>query len=405
MNIRTITYFCETGFPLKAEELSATGQALNELKHALTEAGYGVQTTRLAAPPFANTLAGQAEKVVSYAQALEDAAFVNQIDFATLGPARPEDGPEFFRAIPKAIAATQNVFASASIATPATGISVEAARWAAEVIVRCAAATPDGFGNLRFAALANVPAGVPFLPAAYHSGGAPAVALGIESADLAVTACTEAGTLDEARARIVSAVETHAARLTEVMKKVCGRRGLNFLGLDFAYAVYPDEARSLGVALERLMGGKVGEHGSLAAAAFLTEALDRAQFKRVGFNGLFLPVFEDAVLAQRATEGTFTLNDLLLYSAVCGTGLDTVPVPGDVTAEALAAVLLDVAALALRLNKPLTARLMPMPGKQAGDAVQFDFEFFAPSRVIPLKSSGLGGLLGGASAFELLGRG
>lgn len=405
MNIRTITYFCETSFPLMPEELSAAGQALNELKRALTDAGYGVQTTRLAAPPFATTLAGQTEKVVSYAQALEDAAFVNDIDYATLGPARPEDAPEFFRAIPEVMAATQNIFASAIIASPVSGVQVEAARLAAEVIQRCATATPDGFGNLRFAALANVPPGVPFLPAAYHSGGAPAVALGIESADLAVMACNEAGTLEEARARIMTEVEAHAARLTEIMKKVCGRRGLNFLGLDFAYAVYPDDARSLGVALERLMGGKVGEHGSLAAAAFLTEALDRVQFKRVGFNGLFLPVFEDAVLAQRAAEGTFTVNDLLLYSAVCGTGLDTIPLPGDVSVEALAAVLLDVAALALRLNKPLTARLMPIPGKQAGDEVKFDFEFFAPSRVLPLKSSGLGGLLGGATAFELLARG
>jgi len=405
MNIRTITYFCETGFPIKTEELSAAGQALAELKIAFTEAGYSVQTTRLAGPPFATPLAGQAEKVVSYAQALEDAAFINDIDYATLGPARPEDAPEFFRAIPEAIAATQNIFASAIIASPTSGLNVAAARLAAEIIQRCGATTPDGFGNLRFAALANVPPGVPFLPAAYHSGGAPAVALGIESADLAVRACNEASALEEARAQMVSETEAHAARLTEIMKKTCGRRGLNFLGLDFAYAVYPDEARSLGVALERLTGGKVGEHGTLAAAAFLTEALDRAQFKRVGFNGLFLPVFEDAVLAQRAAEGTFTVNDLLLYSAVCGTGLDTIPVPGDVSVEALTAVLLDVAALAVRLNKPLTARLMPIPSKQAGDEVKFDFEFFAPSRVLPLKSSGLGGLLGGATAFELLARG
>jgi len=83
------------------------------------------------------------------------------------------------------------------------------------------------------------------------------------------------------------------------------------------------------------------------------------------------------------------VRDLLLYSAVCGTGLDTLPLPGQTTEEQLYAVLLDVAALAVRLNKPLTARLMPIPGKKAGDAVAFDFPYFAPSRVLALEAAPL----------------
>jgi uncharacterized protein (UPF0210 family) len=101
------------------------------------------------------------------------------------------------------------------------------------------------------------------------------------------------------------------------------------------------------------------------------------------------------VLAQRAAEGLLTLTDLLTYSAVCGTGLDTVPLPGDVTDDTLAAILLDVAALALRLDKPLTARLMPLPGKQAGDTLEFKSEFFANSRVMEARGGMLGGLLTG----------
>ena len=85
-----------------------------------------------------------------------------------------------------------------------------------------------------------------------------------------------------------------------------------------------------------------------------------------------------------------TVKDLLMYSAVCGTGLDTIPLPGDTTPEALAPLLLDLAALALRLDKPLTARLMPVPGKQAGEPTSFDFPFFANSRVMPLSSQALG---------------
>ena len=91
-----------------------------------------------------------------------------------------------------------------------------------------------------------------------------------------------------------------------------------------------------------------------------------------------------------------SLNDLLLYSAVCGTGLDCIPLAGDVEPGVLAGILLDVAALALRLDKPLTARLMPMPGKAAGDRVAFpDFEYFAPTRVMsaPRGPGGSGALI------------
>jgi uncharacterized protein (UPF0210 family) len=105
-----------------------------------------------------------------------------------------------------------------------------------------------------------------------------------------------------------------------------------------------------------------------------------------------LPMLEDATLAARSREGQFTVDDLLLYSAVCGTGLDTVPVPGDVTEEELAGILLDVATLALRLDKPLTARLMPIPGAAAGDITQFDFAYFANGRVLGVKGHGSPGL-------------
>jgi uncharacterized protein (UPF0210 family) len=135
----------------------------------------------------------------------------------------------------------------------------------------------------------------------------------------------------------------------------------------------------------------VGLQGSLAAAAILTQAIDNAKFPRTGFSGLMMPVLEDSTLAKRGAEGTLRVNDLLLYSAVCGTGLDTIPLAGDTTVEQISAVLVDLSALALRLDKPLTARLMPIPGKNAGDETNFDFAFFANSRVMELKAEGLRG--------------
>ncbi|MBN1966729.1 MAG: DUF711 family protein, partial [Anaerolineae bacterium] len=124
--------------------------------------------------------------------------------------------------------------------------------------------------------------------------------------------------------------------------------------------------------------------------------------------GLMLPVLEDSILAARAADGHLSVADLLLYSSICGTGLDTLPLPGDVSAEALAGILLDTAALSLRLNKPLTARLMPLPGKAAGDPSELDqvFSYFAPSRVMAVPEVlTAGGLFSGEGAFMIKPRG
>jgi hypothetical protein len=114
-----------------------------------------------------------------------------------------------------------------------------------------------------------------------------------------------------------------------------------------------------------------------------------------------LPVLEDATLAARAEQDVLSIKDMLLYSTVCGTGLDTVPLPGGTTIEQLQAILLDLAALALRLDKPLTARLMPIPGKAAGDPTDFDFAFFANSRVLALEAKPLTGHLTGDESFSI----
>jgi hypothetical protein len=114
-----------------------------------------------------------------------------------------------------------------------------------------------------------------------------------------------------------------------------------------------------------------------------------------------LPVLEDSVLAARAAEGLLSISDLLSYSAVCGVGLDTIPLPGDISQETLTGILLDVAALAVRLDKPLTARLMPMPGLSAGDPIHFDFPYFADSRVMAAAGSGVKGLLRQLEQLEI----
>jgi len=384
MKIRSITYFFNPGFPLDEVKLRAADEFLLTARSAYQDAGYEVQTTRLATPSFTKILSGDVEKTPALAFQLASAMETMDAGYASLGPALPEF-PESYAILPEAIAVNKNIFFTGVMASPSTGISLPAIKACADVIVRCATIEPNGFANLQFAALANVGAGVPFLPAAYHDSDEPAFALALEAADLAVDAFNGQRTVDEGRKHLINSFETHGKKLTEIAKAL----QVKFLGLDFSLAPFPDDSVSLGGAMEGFGVSKVGLHGSLAAAAILAESIQLADFPHTGFNGMMMPVLEDSVLAKRAAEGTLSIKDLLLYSAVCGTGLDTVPLAGDVTREQIAAVLLDIAALSTRLAKPLTARLMPIPGKQAGDKSEFDFAFFKNSRVMTLESAGL----------------
>jgi uncharacterized protein (UPF0210 family) len=97
-----------------------------------------------------------------------------------------------------------------------------------------------------------------------------------------------------------------------------------------------------------------------------------------------LPVMEDITLAQRAAEGKYSLRDLLTFSAVCGVGLDTVPIPGLTSAEKLAGVYVEVGAMAFRLNKPLSCRLLPLAGKVAGDVTEVDSPFLCNTTVFSI---------------------
>jgi uncharacterized protein (UPF0210 family) len=404
MKIRSITYFCNPGYPLDEKKLRAAGLFASEAKKAFEEAGFEVQTTRLATVPFPRLLgAGKINETPKLAEKLSGILSEAGISYAALGPAMP-DVPASYGVIPEAISVSKNIFFSGILAAPRIGISLPAVHACAEVITRTASIDPNGFANLQFAALANVPPGAPFFPAAYHEGDEPAFAVAVEAADLAVSAFEGAASLETGRAKLTAAIEASAKQIVVVANLLKYRFSLRFGGIDFSLAPFPKEAQSIGAAFERIGVPRVGLHGSLTAAAILTEAIERADFPHAGFSGLMLPVLEDKVLAWRAAEGTLSVKDLLLYSAVCGTGLDTVPLAGDTTPEQISALLLDLAALALRLDKPLTARLMPVPGKKAGDPTGFTFDYFANSRVMALRAEPLRGVLAGEETFPLKAR-
>jgi uncharacterized protein (UPF0210 family) len=374
---------------------------LKDCRQALEKAGYEVQTLRVATPPPSETDPPlPPSDRPDFAQLLEAECFVQGIDYAAIGPALPNE-PSGYEIIPKILASTQNVFTAGLYADQESGLSLASARACAQVIHESSTISQDGFANLRFAALANVPAGSPFFPAAYHRGGPPALAIATESADEAVLAVDESTSLSEVRKRLVHSLENHAAVIARISRKSARDHDVRYLGIDLSLAPYPDPERSLGTAVESLGVPVFGQKGTATIIAYLAESLELAEFERTGFCGVLLPVLEDTVLAERTREGILTLSDLLLYATLCGTGLDTIPLPGDTQPEALTALILDLGALAMRHDKPLTARLMPIPGKQAGEDVSFDFQYFADSAVMSLPAQPLASHLDGSAFLDI----
>ncbi len=401
MKIRALTGFLDPGFPVDTKRIKTIASCLQTCKEMLQDSGYEVQTLRIATPPPAEMEAPvPINQRADFARQLEAESFVNAIDYAAVGPALPDE-LDGYTVIPNILGATEIIFTSGLFADPENGISLSAVRACARAILEASLLKEDGFSNMRFASLANVSPGTPFFPAAYHRGGNTAIAIATESADLAVESLLEARSLSIARRRLVSVIENHAASMQSIAERATAKHETQFMGIDFSMAPYPEEARSIGSALKALGIPTVGLSGTAAGVAFLADCLDRAQFKRTGFCGLFLPVLEDLVLAASAAKKAISINALLLYATMCGTGLDTIPLPGDVSVEAISAVLLDLGAVALRHNKPLTARLMPIPESQPGDEIHFDFPYFADSRVMNLASKPLEGLLAGPEVLYL----
>ncbi|MBN1178694.1 MAG: DUF711 family protein [Anaerolineae bacterium] len=390
MNIRSVTLGTSLSDPLDHSDFGRI-EAFQEAARARFEAaGLPVQTVRLATQPFPEILR-DARAAAPFAQALEATCQAHGVDYCSIGTVdatRPDADLSYVDAIPDVIRQTEMAFASVLVAAPGSGINLAAIDRAAQAIADIARTTPEGFGNLRLAVLANCDAGTPFFPAAFHRGPQAAFSIATDAADLAVTAFEGVATLAEARVALREAVEQAAVTMTRVAATLENTFGIRFGGIDFSPAPFPETARSIGRAIEALGVDAFGSSGTLFAVAFITQVLREARFPHCGFSGVMLPVLEDTTLAQRSRDRLFTLDSLLLYSAVCGTGLDTIPLPGDTSADELAAILLDVATLAVVADKPLTARLMPIPGKAAGDVTAFDFPYFANAQILDVRGRG-----------------
>lgn len=153
------------------------------------------------------------------------------------------------------------------------------------------------------------------------------------------------------------------------------------MGIDLSPA--PLKEVSIGQAIENFTGAKIGSSGTLTATAIITNALKLVPVRHAGYSGLMLPILEDSLLAQRWSEGALRIDDLLAYSAVCGTGLDTIPLPGDISEAQLAHIITDMASLASKWHKPLSARLLPVQRKAPGQRTEFDDPFLVNATIQP----------------------
>jgi uncharacterized protein (UPF0210 family) len=387
MLIRTITLGIADPHPLNPEAIQQAATILQRASARYAEAGYEVQTVRLSTRPIFDDLADQSPAaLVDYTQGLQRVLDDAGMGFCSLGTAqaaRPDFPLERIELIADLLGPTGALNATVQLVTAEDGMRAEAALPAARVMRRLAYETAEGFGNFRFAVLACVGPGSPFFPSAYHAGPA-SLSLGLQGAGVvagALRAYKNSAPIDLNRiAELVRAALIEQASPVVTLGQALAREyGLAFGGIDLSPAPMGDD--SIVTALELCGYGPIGSPGTVAVAAALTSALKNTGLPTCGYCGLMLPVLEDAILGRRWEEGLVNTHQLLLYSAVCGTGLDTVPLPGDMEAEVIAYLLLDVASLALRLHKPLSARLFPVPGKQAGERTEFSSPYLTNTLV------------------------
>jgi uncharacterized protein (UPF0210 family) len=392
MKIRCVTIFAPVSWPIDQASITVASRLLADARLRLSDAGFEVQATCLATPPFLEVLGSpETELLVEFAQRLEALAHKLHISQVSIGPVlatTPLALLMSIKALPEIIHRTNNVTSGVLFADKYSGINLSAAYSFAEVVHQIAHATPNGVGNTRLAALANIPPFVPFAPAAYHQGSSPVFSMATEAADLAQSATLSAHNLVEAHKKLTQTIETASTSILNVANMLVDDHNIAFNGLDFSLAPYPQNGMSLGAAVEHLGIDAFGGSGTLFATAFFTNAIHQADIPQVAFSGVMLRVLGDEILAQRAAEGRFSVNDLLLYAAIGSGGLDLIPIPGNTTPDEIAALYLDMAALALTTGKPLSARLLPIPNKAVGQKADIDLAGLTSSRILPVKNLG-----------------
>jgi uncharacterized protein len=370
--VRAITGFITVDAKNYRTQIEETVTFLSRVRDAVKAAGFDVAGIRISTQPFPEFTRG-----MSRADAL---AMLRDIDslaatlrFApNIGPAMVKDTDDTAPVdlLTDILSTPGNRLNANLIVAGDDGIYWNAVRQAARVIKHVGERSPHGQGNFNFAAIAMLKPYGPFYPGAWHPGGGPrSFAIGLESANVVMDVFAREHDPRTAGKALAGALSVHARAVETAAMKTAAGSGWTYAGIDPTPA--PGGQASIGAAIESFTGAAFGSPGTETAAGIITRAVKDVAVKQTGYSGLMIPVLEETVLTRRWTEGTYGLDSILAYSAVCAGGVDTVPLPGDTSEDAIARIIGDVATLAFKWNKPLAARLLPAPGKKAGEMTEF----------------------------------
>jgi len=369
--VRTVT----AGITLNGLEDTTTFNVaigfLNKAKQAYIDKGYEVQTIRISTQNFYEYLNQYSyNDALPFLVKLDKIAQQNNISLS-IGQILP---PDKFQAgigdwAEKLVQSTSNISFSLPISSREIGIHFNSIKACSEIIAAISKAN-GGEDCFRFTASANCPSGIPFFPAAFHQG-INSFAVGLESANLITEAFKEDNNPATARENLKRFLEKNLLPIQEIAENISKINNWQYDGIDASPA--PGLDASIGQAIETFTKQPFGSSATLSACALITDVLKTLDIKKCGYSGLMLPVIEDNVLAKRAMEKRYTVQEILLFSSVSGTGLDVVPLPGNTSKQVIENIMIDVAALSLKYtSKALSVRLFLIPEKHAGDTVTFE---------------------------------
>ncbi len=382
--VRAITAFVRIDRAHYENQIAETLNILRAAKAEFERAGFVVESVRITTQPFPEYVRGATkEQALAFFRDYDRLAKREGFD-ANIGPAMlaANDDPANVELLGEVLCSTTGLASSAIVAGD-DGVYWRTLPVVARMLKYVEAHSSHSQGNFNFAAGAIVKPYGPFYPVSYHTGEGHQFAVALESANVVGEVFASTGSNPvTARAQLGAALAEHARAVDSLARAIEKKSGWTYLGLDPTPA--PLGGVSIGAAIESFTGARFGSSGTMTAAAIVTSAVRQVPVKQVGYSGLMLPVLEDARLAERWGEGSFNTDALLAYSAVCATGLDTVPLPGDVSEAQLVRILGDMASLAFKWRKPLAARLLPVAGKKPGDRTEFDDPFLTNTTLQPL---------------------
>jgi uncharacterized protein (UPF0210 family) len=367
-----------------ADKLVATCDQVGE------KYGISVVNKRISISPIALVGASfNADQMVEIAHTLNDIAKEVNIDFIGGFSALVEKGmangdKALIAAIPRALAETQRVCASVNVATTKAGINMDAVLEMSKAIKKAATMTADddGLACAKLCVFANIPQDIPFMAGAYLGTGEAEAVINVGvSGPGVVKRAIERNMADQklSLGRVAEIIKRTACKVTRVGeligREVAENLGIKFGVVDLSLAPTPTVGDSIGEIFQALGLSYIGVPGSTAALAMLNDAVKKggafASSHVGGLSGAFIPVSEDLNIAEAAEKGYLSIEKLEAMTCVCSVGLDMVAIPGEITVNTLAGIIADEMAIGMINAKTTATRIIPVPGKKAGDKVYF----------------------------------